>query len=1080
MIKWDVKLGDPIEYFDPNLSYEITGYRPITEDKGLDFDVTPFIEAGQIKIKTNRYCPHPVGTKQHRDFWTEQHKRCKYGFESNGYRITGDHYFFLNFYKLQAVEGVVATGSGRDTTFPRFMQAQYEYFHYIAIAESVKKDVVTLKSRGVGWSEIQAAMAACKYTTTPKYISLFTAYYEDYLLGTGGVLTKCWDNLEYLNTDTEKGMRRLRQAVNTQFRKRQSLLDKEKNETGHMAEISAIIVDKPRKLRGTRVDRLFFEEAGSNENLTKLWIQSLALVSVQGNKFGTRVQFGCVTQGNKVWTSEGKLINIEDLQQEEGIVGYNGQDSYRENIVWMKPPQKKLCYRITTTGNNYIECSYDHPLLSTWSHHRQKKTKTKHYSKKVTFTLAEDLKVGDQLVTIDKLNIFGAKHVPDARLFGLMIGDGNCTIGSTPSISCGDDEIYNFLKENYNITDGKQYIQKNSKRYIQVSLKGIKPKLIDANLYGLVKENKRLPKDIHTYSKESLANLIGGYFDADGCVVYNKKKNRIRLCLTSAVEELLNQIKFELLRFGIHSSVVKERRKKGYVSNKDVYRLYIQGFTDIKRFQENITLLCKQKQDLLNTIDLYENRNERNRLKNVTFEINKTNNKGTFFAGKTDLKNLYKETITKIECVGEKEVYNLNAEYTHTYLSNGYVTANTGGDTGPQLIGLEKMFFNPEAYNVLPYKHNYSKNGEYILSAYFVPQYACQVKFLDERGVTNKTAAKAYFEKEREKLLNDIEEYLVNCQEYCFTPEEQLSRQGVNSFNQVKLAQQRMEIEVYKTRPKPERGNFEWIKDGDGSITGVKWVKSSTGKVLMLEPPVRDANNKVIQNLYVAGIDSIDHGVSDSVVGEKGSKFCALVKKRAFGNMGNKYVCLYLERPPQAKQQYEIAQQMLWFYSCKANLEDTKITFRAYLRERRWDHKMLMKRPQYGLESQGGRPRKSNSNLWGTPGSPKMIEHGLELITDYIEDFYENMDFLEMIDQLQRFSYENKGLFDIVSAMIMTEIGDEDMYNLKIKESQEERTTRKDIGYYIDERGIKRWGIIPTQQQNLNNKVCPPKAWRII
>jgi len=57
--------------------------------------------------------------------------------------------------------------------------------------------------------------------------------------------------------------------------------------------------------------------------------------------------------------------------------------------------------------------------------------------------------------------------------------------------------------------------------------------------------------------------------------------------------------------------------------------------------------------------------------------------------------------------------------------------------------------------------------------------------------------------------------------------------------------------------------------------------------------------------------------------------------------------------------------------------------------------------------------------LWGTPGSPKMIEHGLELITNYIEDFYENIDFLEMIDQLQRYSYENKGLFDIVAAMIM-------------------------------------------------------------
>jgi len=91
--------------------------------------------------------------------------------------------------------------------------------------------------------------------------------------------------------------------------------------------------------------------------------------------------------------------------------------------------------------------------------------------------------------------------------------------GCTPSMSCGDDEVYNFLKENYDITDGKEHTQKNSKRYIQVSLKGIKPKLVNAGLYGLVKENKRLPKDIHTYDKESLANLIGGYFDADGCIV---------------------------------------------------------------------------------------------------------------------------------------------------------------------------------------------------------------------------------------------------------------------------------------------------------------------------------------------------------------------------------------------------------------------------------------------------------------------------------------------------------------------------------------------------------------------------------
>jgi glutamyl-tRNA reductase len=28
---WDVKKEDKVEYFDPNLSYELTGYRPISK-----------------------------------------------------------------------------------------------------------------------------------------------------------------------------------------------------------------------------------------------------------------------------------------------------------------------------------------------------------------------------------------------------------------------------------------------------------------------------------------------------------------------------------------------------------------------------------------------------------------------------------------------------------------------------------------------------------------------------------------------------------------------------------------------------------------------------------------------------------------------------------------------------------------------------------------------------------------------------------------------------------------------------------------------------------------------------------------
>jgi hypothetical protein len=45
---WDVEIGEEIEYFDPTLSYELTGYRPITETEGLDFDPEPFLKAANF------------------------------------------------------------------------------------------------------------------------------------------------------------------------------------------------------------------------------------------------------------------------------------------------------------------------------------------------------------------------------------------------------------------------------------------------------------------------------------------------------------------------------------------------------------------------------------------------------------------------------------------------------------------------------------------------------------------------------------------------------------------------------------------------------------------------------------------------------------------------------------------------------------------------------------------------------------------------------------------------------------------------------------------------------------------------
>lgn len=146
---WDYLKDDVIEYFDPEKSYELTGYRPINEYEGLDFNPEPFCETGRIYTETGAYTEYPKGSKPYADFWREQLRRCTEGYTIGKYRITGDHYFFLNFYRMSIVDDTAKAASGDEESFPKFAVEQYKWFHYIEMCEYLKKDIVGLKARGV-------------------------------------------------------------------------------------------------------------------------------------------------------------------------------------------------------------------------------------------------------------------------------------------------------------------------------------------------------------------------------------------------------------------------------------------------------------------------------------------------------------------------------------------------------------------------------------------------------------------------------------------------------------------------------------------------------------------------------------------------------------------------------------------------------------------------------------------------------------------------------------------------------------------------------------------------------------------
>lgn len=290
-MKWDVKKEDEITFFDPDLSYELTGYRPITKTQGLDFKPEWFNEDAQVKLSRGKYSGLLEGTKSHRDWWIERIRRCIEGYESNGYRITGDNYFWLNFYRLKQSKKGAKASAGRDVSFPAFFTYQYEYFHYLEICEIIGKDVGLLKSRGIGFSEIAASLCARPFITTPHYRVVASAFSEKHLKP---LLTKIWSQLNWLNVNTEGAFRRVRMMHDTGMHKKASKKKKDGSEdpTSHMSEIEGIVADVASKIRGDRTERLFYEEAGSDKLFKKKWVQGEALINVMEEKVGTRIGWG--------------------------------------------------------------------------------------------------------------------------------------------------------------------------------------------------------------------------------------------------------------------------------------------------------------------------------------------------------------------------------------------------------------------------------------------------------------------------------------------------------------------------------------------------------------------------------------------------------------------------------------------------------------------------------------------------------------------------------------------------------------------------------------------------------------------
>lgn len=701
---WDITKDMKIEYFDPTLSYELTGYRPIDETHGLDFDPSWFTEVRETFLRTGRYCSYLPRSKRWDAFWKEQYTRCKYGMTSHGYTITGDNYFFLNFYQLPVVDMDKASGEGTNESFPVFFASQYMFFHYLQMCKVLHKNAALMKARSIGFSEINASLAARLYTTIKRSRTMITCFKDTYLNGT---FSKLDHALTFLNTNADGFFKpRLTDKALEKKSGYQVKIDGQFTDFGWRSVVIGINGSKPSNIRGDRVDLLIYDEAGSWPDLTTAVVQGQELCEVQG--------------------------------------------------------------------------------------------------------------------------------VPR----GIM--------------------------------------------------------------------------------------LFGG----------------------------------------------------------------------------------------------------------------------------------------------------------------------TGGDFGPPLEGLKKIYYNPKAFKILPFRHKWTQDGTTIESGFFLPYFlqSLNPEYMDSRGVCNQTEYKKLLQEERNNLLAVPEEYLKKCAERCWNAEEAFTLEGQNKFNKMKIADQLAKIRLHKIGPRPQVGTIDYTyksnKHSLENINGFRWLLNS-GKVQILEHPVwsdlykeqiekqkREAEEQGIDfeapvytemnDLYVAGIDGIDIGAAQTSKETRDpSDFCIVIKRRAFGLNEPQYVAMYKDRPQNIREAYKIAMCMCRYYNCKINIEATRVGMITWARENKC-LQYFMKRPRATLTD----IKYGTTKQYGTPATKTIIEQQTDLIADYVEDYGHNIWFEDMLEQLNGYNDENKTKFDIIAALGMVELADQELSGRQPTKVDKEVEEFQDYGYYINDKGYREFGVIPKKQSN--------------
>tara|TARA_R110000851_G_scaffold117849_4_gene244872 strand:+ start:2581 stop:4380 length:1800 start_codon:yes stop_codon:yes gene_type:complete len=306
------------------------------------------------------------------------------------------------------------------------------------------------------------------------------------------------------------------------------------------------------------------------------------------------------------------------------------------------------------------------------------------------------------------------------------------------------------------------------------------------------------------------------------------------------------------------------------------------------------------------------------------------------------------------------------------------IIGGTGGDIEAASKDFMDMYYNAEAYNLIPL---------------FIPASMCYHGYFDMKtGISDDEGATKALMARREQLraAGNQKGFNLELQNYPLSVEEAFLQTKNSKFNVANINAQRSEILSNESlQGQIQVGDLDW----DDSGFGVKFTLNKHGAYKILAHPRTE-----LKGLDIGGIDSYDQ--DESTTSSLGS---ALIYRRFYNtDIASDYVIAdYTERPKTAEEFWDGCLKLAVYYEAVMLVEYTRIGVIGYF-QREGMTKYLKERP-----STAHSPKTKNKNKYGIQMNKHTKAVMEQFMNKYIEEDCEDIWFIELLDELANYGLRN-------------------------------------------------------------------------